>query len=39
MHGTLSLVHELLVVGSVDDVVRKVNQKLSQAPLCGCVVS
>ena len=33
------LVHELLVVGGIDDVVREVDQELSKTALSGCVVS
>lgn len=33
------LVHELLVVGGIDDVVGEVDQELSKTALSGCVVS
>jgi len=33
------LVHELLVVGGIDDVVGEVDQELSKTALSGCVIS
>jgi len=33
------LVHELLVVGGIDDVVGEVDQELSKTALSSCVVS